>query len=307
MGSPIAVVPVLDSVRELGWDLVGVYTASDQQAGRGRHVEPTPVKRYALEQGFPVFQPASLRDEQTFDELRSLAPDLIVLAAYGELLPPEVLDLPRWGCLNVHPSLLPRHRGASPVAAAILAGDEMTGVTLMIMDRGLDTGPLLGQREQRLWPTNRSGQLTEQLFVLGAELLKEVLPEYVAGRITPAPQAKEGVSISRKMKKEQGELDWFKAAVQLEREVRAHDPWPGSATRWNGKRLQVLEAHAMTADTLALPGTVVQIGMDPPLVGVATLNGLLVLHQVKQEGRKTVAATEFIRGNQEFLDARLPS
>ena len=286
-----------------GWEIVAAYSAPDRPAGRGRLLQPSPVKAHAETLGIPVLTPPRLKPPEEVERFRALKADLVVLAAYGLLLPAPYLFEPRHRAVNVHPSLLPRHRGASPVAGAILAGDEVTGTSIMVMDEGMDTGAVLAQREVVLDGTERTPVLTDELFALGAEMLRELLPAYVRGEAVPHPQREEGVTVVRRFKKEDGALDWTKPAVQLERQVRAFDPWPGSATVWDGKRLEVLEAIAV-AGTGASPGTVVQI---ESAVGVATGDGTLVLMRVKPEGRGEMDATAFSRGREGFVGARLPS
>jgi methionyl-tRNA formyltransferase len=307
MGSQAPAIPVLVAVRELGWDVVGVYTTPDQPAGRGRRWEPTPVKRYAQEQGLRLCEPSSLRGEAAAALLRGFAPDLVVLAAYGKLLPQAILEMPPWLCVNVHPSLLPRHRGASPVAATILAGDTSAGATLFVMNRGLDTGPILAQRHAPVYPDDRTPELTERLFVLGAELLRDVLPEYVQGRVSPVPQMEEEATVTQRLSKGDGELEWAKSAEELQREVRAYFPWPGSTTRWDGKRLQVLRADVELDASQADPGTVVQLSTKPTVVGVVTAHDTLVLKEVRLEGRPAMEMADFLRGHPEFVGVRLPS
>jgi methionyl-tRNA formyltransferase len=310
MGSPSPVLRIMRVVQELGYELVAVYTTPDQPSGRGRKLEPTPVKRYAASQGLLVYEPATLRSEAALDQFRFLSPDLVVLAAYGKLLPRRVLETPRWGCVNIHPSLLPRHRGASPVAFTILEGDAISGVTLIRMDEGLDTGPVIAKREIPVLSTDRTPELTERLFGLGAELLREALPEYLAGTLVPRAQPAEGVTVTRRLAKEDGELDWRKTAARLDREVRAYFPWPGSATLWQGRRLQVVEAGvASWSGRLGqpLPGAVIMLSDRPREVGVATADGVLALRQVKLEGRPAMKATEFLQGYPGFLDSMLPS
>ena len=311
MGSSEAAVPVLRALQELGWVLAAVYTAPDRSAGRQLHVRATAIKRYALAEGIPVLQPASWRRPEVARELERLQPDIVLVAAYGLLLPELALTIPRWGCLNVHPSLLPRNRGASPVVAAILGGDRVTGVTLFRMDAGLDTGPILAQRQVPLSPSARAGLLTEELFAIGAGLIKEALPEYLAGELTLRTQPKDGVTVTRRLEKVDGSLDWTKSASQLEREIRAYDPWPGSSTTWLGRRLQVLEASVLPfeppEDARGRPGTVVRVEAQPPAIGVETGAGILVLHRVRLEGRRDMSTAEMVRGHGGFLDARLPS
>ncbi len=307
MGSPADVIPVLEALLRLEWPVAAVYTPPDRRVGRGLRWAAPPVKEYAQRMGLPVCQPATLRTEEAVGELEAYAPDLVLVAAYGKLLPPPVLSVPRWGCLNVHPSLLPRHRGASPVAAAILEGDAVTGVSLMAVDEGLDTGPVLARREEPVRADDSTPSLLERLFRLGAKLVEETLPRYVAGELTASPQPEDGATVSWRVKKEDGELDWSRPALRLERQVRAYLPWPGSATRWEGSRLEVLEAQVVVGSRREAPGTVVGLPSATAPAGVVTNEGVLVLRRVKLEGRPALGMPEFLRGHSGFLDARLPS
>ena len=309
MGSPAPAVSVLRAVQDLGWEVVAVYTTPDRPSGRGRRMESTPVKQYAVAHQLPVYQPQGFRAAREQECFRALAPGLVVLAAYGKLLSPPVLETPRWGCLNVHPSLLPRHRGATPVASAILEGDAVAGATLFLMDEGLDTGPIIAARETKVLPKDTTPALTGRLFELGAELLTETLPRYVAGEVQPVPQPAYGATSTGRLTKDAGEIAWQKPAVRLEREVRAYLPWPGSVTWWLGKRLQVLEASAEAwsgESPLPSPGTVVGLADRPQRVGVVTGDGVLVLEQVKLEGRPAMATQQFLQGHPDFLGSELP-
>ena len=305
MGTPEIAVPVLGAVLGLddGWPVVGVYTAPDRRSGRGREMRRAPVKAFAEARGLPVFSPARLTTPEEGATFEARSADLVVLAAYGLLLPKPFLEAPRFGAVNVHPSLLPRHRGAAPVAAAILAGDTTTGVSVIVMDAGLDTGPILGQTALDLDGAERTPALTERLFELGAELLTGLLPPYVAGELAAEPQPRIGATVVKRLSKADGDLDWKKPAVQLERQVRAYDPWPGSATTWGGKRLEVLDAGVAEAGGAALGAVVLADGA----VGVGTSDGLLVLRSVKLEGRSAATADEFVRGHRDFVGATLPS
>ena len=308
MGSPAPVLPVLQVLSGLDGDVVGVYTTPDQATGRGRRLEPTPVKRHALAQGLRVYEPPTLRTGEALDQFKALAPDLVVLAAYGKILPVEFLEGPRWGCVNVHPSLLPRHRGATPVGAAILAGDTTTGTTLFLMDEGVDTGPVLAMREEPVYPGDRTPELTERLFSLGADLVRDTLPGYLARHLLPVPQEWQGVTVSRRLSKEDGELDWTKPAVDLEREVRAYFPWPGSATRWRGKQMQVLEASVeQKHQERQEPGTMIELSARLPSIGVVTSDGVLVLGKVRLEGKRAMAGADLLRGSPGLVGERLPS
>ncbi|MEK7778308.1 MAG: methionyl-tRNA formyltransferase, partial [Chloroflexota bacterium] len=253
MGTPDFALPVLESLLSGGCQVVGVYTRPDQPAGRGRQPAPPPVKTYALGRGLPVFQPRSLRREEAVLELASLQPDVIVVAAYGRILPPEALAVPPLGVLNIHPSLLPKYRGPSPVITALLDGESVTGVTVMLMDEGMDTGKILAQRQAAILPHETAGELTDRLFRQGAELLLEVLPKWAAGELKPVPQEEAMATITRLYTKEDGDMDWSLPAAVLERRLRAFHPWPSCYTRWEGKLLRILDGAAADGGVTATP------------------------------------------------------
>lgn len=309
MGSPEFARPALRRLVEAGHHIVAVYTQPDRPAGRGRHLSAPPVKGVALELGLTVYQPPSLRPPEEVARLRELAPEAIVVAAYGLLLRPEVLAIPPHGCLNLHPSLLPKYRGPAPVAAAILAGEEKTGVTLMLLDPGMDSGPILAQVKVAIAPEDTTGSLAEKLAQMGAELLLEKLPLWVEGKLTPQPQDEATATFSHRLTKEEGELDLRLSARELWLRVRAFQPWPGAFTRFQGRRLEVLEAAPLPSVADAEPGQVVA---GPPLAdeapwGVACGEGVLGLRRVQLEGRRPIAAAEFFRGQHHLLGQRLPS
>jgi len=305
MGTPDFAIPALDSLALGEYEVVAVYTQPDRPAGRGRGLIPPPVKRAAAKYGLTVRQPLSLRQPEERESLADLSPEMIVLAAFGLLLPQAILDIPRFGCLNVHPSLLPKHRGASPVAAAILAGDEVTGVSIMLMDKGMDTGPVLAQQEAPVLPQDTTGSLTVRLAQIGAQLLMATLPLWLAGDITPQPQDNEKASYSQRISKESGSIDWHRPAVELWHRVRAFQPWPGCFTAWQGKILEVIEAIPLAGE--GEPGRVVAIeGGKPASVGVHTGEGVLGLLQLQLEGKRVMAAEEFVRGQRGFVGALLP-
>lgn len=310
MGTPEFCVPVLTAVERLGWEVVAVYTAHAQPSGRGRRMETTPVYQYAAAHDYPVLTPESVRAEAEVARLGAMGPDVVVLAAYGKILPSAWLSTPRRGCLNVHPSLLPRHRGAAPVAATILAGDQHTGATLFAMDQGVDSGPVVAQERVELRGDERAGELTARLFALGAELLVRHGQAYVDLRLLPRPQPAEGATVSRRLTKEMGTLEWSEPAVQLERQVRAYDPWPGAATLFEGKRLAVVEAGVAPGDGGGAPaGTVVVLEGGGVGVTAGRSGGgadVLVLRRVQLEGRPVMTAAEFVRGRPRFVGARLP-
>ena len=304
MGTPAFAVPVLSALVDAGHDVVAVYTQPDRPLGRGRRTRPTPVKAYAVERGLNVFQPASLRkDEDARRRLADLAPDVIAVAAYGLILPAAALEGPRFGCLNVHPSLLPKYRGPSPVASAILAGDEVTGVTVMEVTERVDSGPVVARRRLRIRPDETTGEMTGRLFHLGGCLMVAVLRQWASGEIEAAPQDESQATMTRLLTREDGEIDWTAPAEHVARQVRAYDPWPGSFTRWDGRRLKVLEASATGAEHGESAGTVVS-GSDGSL-GVATGDGMLCLGRLQMEGRRAVDAAAFARGQPGFVGSRL--
>jgi len=284
-----------------GLDIVAVVTRPDKPAGRGRAVAVSPVKRYALDHGLPVWQPGSLRRAENQEQIRQLAPDVIVVAAFGQILPAEVLALPPRGCLNIHASLLPRHRGAAPISAAILAGDAETGVSIMLMDAGIDTGPVLSQRALPIAPDDTTGTLTAKLARLGAELLIETLPRWLAGDLEPQPQDEARVTYAPALVKEQGHIDWSQPAAIIARQVRAYQPWPGAATTWQGRLLKIIRAQPLPPDanqqTERMPGRVV-VASSPSgrALIVSCGTDALRLEVVQLEGRRAMSADEFLRG-----------
>ena len=301
MGTPDFAVPMLEVLTAAHFvDVVGVVAQPDRPAGRGRRLVPPPVKRVALERGLPLFQPQSLRTPDAVAQLAAWQPDVIVVAAFGQILQQDVLDLPPHGCLNIHASLLPRWRG-NPIAATILAGDEITGVTIMQMDAGLDTGPILAQREEPIRPDDTRPTLEERLAQLGAELLMETLPPYLAGDLLPWPQPGEGATYARRLRKEDGLLDWSRPAVELDRQVRALNPWPGAFTTWRGKQLKVLRAVPLPGwRGDGPPGTVVACD-DGATIAVITGEGALRLEEVQLAGKRSMDIAAFLCGQRECV------
>ncbi len=302
MGTPEFAVPSLGALLRAGYDVVAVYTREDQPAGRGQRLEASPVKRYALAQGLPLKQPGSLRAPDEQSELSELAPDLLIVAAYGLILPQAVLDIPPMGCINVHGSLLPRHRGASPAAAAILAGDREAGVSIMLMDAGVDTGPVLGMRYIPVSSEDTTGSLTTKLADLGAELLVRTLPPWLRGAIVPQAQPEEGATFAPRIAKEDGRIDWTESAEAIARKVRAYQPWPSAFTTWNGQSLKVFKAHA-AMESAGAPGAIIAGGRRA--AGVATGDGILWLEEVQIAGKKVMPIGAFLAGAQGFVGSTL--
>ena len=290
MGSPDFSLPSLRSLAQT-YQVIGVVTQPDRASGRGRELKAPPVKLLAQELNIPVIQPQNLREPEAKQQLQAWSPDLIVVAAFGQILKKDVLDMPRYGCINIHASLLPRWRGAAPINAAVLAGDEETGVTIMKMDVGLDTGPMLGMKSIRIKPNDTAGSLFEALSTLGADLLIETLPAYMDGKLIPQPQPEEGVTYAPMLKKENGLLDFNQPAVDLERRVRAMNPWPGAWFEWNGAMLKVHKAHVGQGKAGAGKRLVEQ---DQPAVGAG--GGVLILDEVQPPGKKPMSGKSFLAG-----------
>ena len=290
MGSPDFSLSTLRALAD-AYDVVGVVTQPDRASGRGRELRPPPVKLLARELNIPVIQPEKLRQPEAMEQLRAWNPDLIVVAAFGQILKKDVLYLPRFGCINVHASLVPRWRGAAPINAAILHGDEETGVTIMKMDVGLDTGPILTQRSIRLTQEDTAGSVFEKLSHLGADLLIETLPDYLSGKIQPVPQPEEGMTYAPMLKKEEGQLDFTNPVDELERRVRAFNPWPGAFMDFDGAFLKIHRAHVAEAEAEAGQRLIYR---DQPAVGARS--GLLVLDEVQPAGKKSMSGKSFLAG-----------
>jgi methionyl-tRNA formyltransferase len=305
LGSGAFAVPVLAALAaQRGVDLTGVVTAPARPVGRRQELKPTPVAAWATDNDVAVLAPTRLRDAASVDSLREHRPELLVLADYGQIVPQEVLDLPRHGALNLHPSLLPRHRGAAPIQAALLAGDEETGVTLMLMDAGLDSGPIIAQARQRLTGEETAPALEEMLAGRAAELLAESLPGWLAGSIQARPQPAEGVTMTRPLRREDGRLDPQLSVVEVERRVRALQPWPGTFLETPAGRLAVKAVRAAPppAGQGALPGALVPL--DNGRLGLRASDGVLELVEVQPAGGRPMSGAELLRGRPGLLTVR---
>ena len=303
MGTPEFAVPALAALHESGgannWQVVGVVTQPDRPAGRGKRLEMSPVKEYALAHGLPILQPGRLRREpDAIAALSALTPDVMVVAAYGQILPKSVLAIPRFGCLNLHASLLPAWRGASPITAALLVGQTETGVTLMLMDAGMDTGPMLTQARMAIAADDTTASLGERLAAQGASLLVEALPRWLAGEIAPVDQAElpGEVSLCSLVKKEDGAIDWQQPAAHIERMVRAYTPWPSAFTTWKGQNFKIGQARVVAGNAAA--GVVVSTGNG---VAVGTGDGLLELLTVQPAGKRAMDVRSFLNGAPDFV------
>lgn len=303
MGSPQFAVPTLEALAR-DHQVLAVFTQPDKPAGRGQQLTAVPVKRWAVEHNLPVYQPKSFRKEPpAIETLRELKPEVIVVAAYGLILPQAVLDVPTFGCLNVHGSILPRHRGAAPITSAILAGDEETGITIMKMDAGLDTGPMLSVAREPIRPDDTTATLSERLSLIGAQLMANTLPRYLHGEIVLRPQPDDDATYSPKIDKANAQIDWRKSAIEIERMVRAYTPWPGTQTIWNGGLLKILQTQVIEGKQDGEIGEVVKL--SDGTIGVVTGEGVLVLKEIQMAGRKAMKAEDFVRGQPKFVGAVL--
>jgi len=309
MGTPEFAVPCLGRLILNHYQVVAVYTQCDKPAGRGRSLVSPPLKRAALTWKLPVVQPVSLKEAEAVAQLAGFHPDVIVVAAFAQILPQSVLDIPSYGCINIHPSLLPRFRGASPVAAAILAGDDFTGVSIMLMDKGLDTGPILARAQIPISPQDTTGSLTAKLSQIAAWLLQEVLVHWTKGELSPQPQNEAEATYCSSIAKAEGEIDWHLSAINIWRRVRAFHPWPGCNTRWRGRQLKIIEAVPLPEETRLEAGRVVALtpAKEGAVFGIYTGDGILGVLRVQGEGKQAMSAAEFLRGQKQFIGATLPS
>ena len=300
-GSPDFAVPTLQALIESPYRPIAVVTQPDARAGRGRSLRPPPVKELAASHGIPALQPERLRDRAAIARIASLRPDLQIVAAYGQIIPVEILDLPQHGTLNVHASLLPRWRGAAPISAAILHGDAETGVTIMLVDETEDTGDILRQRATAIGEDEQAGRLSERLSEMGAELLLETIPDWLGGTIGAIPQDPARATRARRVSKRQGRIDWTASAEQIARHVRAYTPWPAASTQLDGTQIRVLQASARAGEPDDLPGTIVVVG---EVIRVATGAGLLEIERLQRAGKRELSAEEFARGTRDLVGRR---
>ena len=305
MGSGRFAVPSLEALVRSGYQVVGVVSQPPRPVGRSRVPTPPPAMAAAMQMGLAVQTPVRLRDPGAVAAVASFRPELIVVAAYGQILPRAILDLPPHGCVNIHGSLLPRWRGASPIQAAILAGDEYTGVTLMRMDTGLDTGPILARRPTPIQDDDTAQTLEDRLSRMGADLLLEELPRYLGGSLHPVPQEESLATYAPMIRKEDGLVDWKRPAVAIWRACRAYQPWPGIYSYWRGRLLKILSCSPEGAmGALEPPGMVVSLDGGRG-AGVATGSGILRLMEVAVEGGKALPIRDFLIGHRDFVGSRL--
>jgi len=317
MGTPQFAVPALEAliahatpgdILPEGYEIVTVITRPDKPAGRGREIVFSPVKQSALQHQLPVWQPGSFKKPENSAELAGYKADLYIVAAFGQILPQSVLDQPRYGTLNIHASLLPKYRGADPIAETILQGDKETGISIMLLDAGVDTGPVLLQRSLVIADGDTTSSLTVRLAEIGAQALLEALPLWVGGTLVPEPQNEEKASHTRMLRKEDGLIDWSRPASVIARQVRAYSPWPSAYTYWGGKLCKVLkvQVQAVTSEKEIAPGMVgVRELAGHQVLGVATGSGVLILQQLQLEGKKAMSAEEFLHGYAQIVGQKL--
>jgi len=291
-GTPPFALPALRALLDSEHRIVGVLTQPDRPAGRGRDLRASPIKLLAVERGVPVAQPSTLKTPAGMSALAEWAPDLLVVVAYGLILPAAVLSLPRYGCLNIHGSLLPRWRGAAPIQRALLAGDAETGITIMQLDEGLDTGPMLLERRRSIGPDDTAGDLHDALAPLGAAALLEAIAGLAAGTLTGRAQPAVGATYAAKLEKSEALIDWNRDAVQIDRQIRAFNPWPVAETRVGGESLRILRSRLLESDGgAAAPGTLLGIGEDG--LRIACGQGVVALRELQRAGKRPVAARDF--------------
>lgn len=306
MGTPdFAVFPLKHLVNNY-FKVVAVYSQVDKPSGRGRSLKIPPLKKAARDLLVPVIQPDGFKQMDILQQLSQFNPDVIVVAAYGKLLPKTVINMPRYGCINIHPSLLPKYRGSSPVQAAILAGDEYTGISIMLMDEGLDTGPILAQAQIPISVNDNFSSLMNKLSVIAGFSLQDVLIHWARGEIIPRVQNEALVSYSPSISKEVGRIDWSLPAVDIWRHIRAYCSWPGSYTTWQGKQLKILEAIPMSRKEGDQIGQTTMLSHDNNAAfGVITGDGVLGIIKVQLEGKRILSAGDFLRGQHYFLGSIL--
>ncbi|MFH1623692.1 MAG: methionyl-tRNA formyltransferase [Pseudomonadota bacterium] len=296
MGTPGFAIPALDLLIAGSENVVAIVTRPDRPKGRGRKLNPSPVKELAERKGIAVFQPEKANDDSFISQLRALIPDAIVVVAFGHILPKDILNIPRFGCINVHASLLPRYRGAAPINWALINGQNVTGVTTMLMDEGLDTGDILLQQEVEIEEGDTAESLHDKLASIGAELLLETLQRLKEGTMTPVPQDHAKATLAPMLKKGDGLIDWGKEARQISNLIRALTPWPGSFTHLQGKILKILKGTALEEDPKeTAPGTIA--GLDREGIRVSTGHGFLLITEVQLQGHKKMGVADFLRGH----------
>jgi methionyl-tRNA formyltransferase len=294
-GTPAFAVPSLEKLLQGPDEVIAVVTQPDRERGRGQKKSPSPVKGLALKHGITLYQPERIKEASFFADIESLAPDLIVVVAFGQILPKALLEIPKVGPINVHGSLLPEYRGAAPIAWAILKGEKKTGITTMLMDEGMDTGDILMQAEIPIEKEDTGETLQEKLSLLGGRLLMETIEKMKVGSLTPVPQDHLKATYAPPLRKEDGWIDWKKPAEEIDRQIRAFNPWPGAFTRWEKGLLKVLKGEVRQGTSPAEAGSILWIGSD--FIEVGTGEGSLLMREIQPEGKRRMSVRDFLSGH----------
>lgn len=294
-GTPTFALPSLESILQGQDEVVAVVTQPDREKGRGRKKSFPPVKELALKKGLPLYQPERVREDLFLEKMKRLHPDLFVVVAFGQILPKPLLDVPRFGAINVHASLLPRYRGAAPIAWALLRGEKKTGITTILMDEGMDTGDILMQAEIRIEKEETGETLQKKLSVLGGELLMETIEKMKSGQLSPMPQDPSKATYAPPLKKEDGKIDWKRPAEEIDRQIRAFNPWPGAFTGWEKGLLKIYQAEVREKTQKGEAGSIVWVGAD--FIEVATGEGTLLIREVQPEGKRRMTVRDFLSGH----------
>jgi methionyl-tRNA formyltransferase len=294
MGTPDFAVPILKTLVEEQYHVVGVVTQPDRPKGRRRRLSSPPVKEAAVEFGLPVLQPDRLRDPDAVQQILNLQPDLVVTAAYGQLLPEAILQQPKYGCINVHASLLPKYRGGAPIHWAIINGEEKTGISIMYMVKEMDAGDILSQQAIPITQQDHVGSLHDRLSQLGATMIKDLLPSLIKGEVTPVPQDHSQATYAYNIRPEDEWIDWSRTAEQIDCHIRGLHPWPVASTTWNQKRVKIWWAKPLSERSTERPGTILKMEKDG--ITVATGDGVIQITELQLEGKKRMSVADFLGG-----------
>lgn len=295
MGTPDFALPCLKTLINSKHKIIGVFTQPDRPSGRGQKIRMSPVKEKALKYKIPVFQPKTLREAGTIEAIRDLRPDLIVVVAYGQVLPKAILGIPKHGCINVHASLLPKYRGAGPINWAIMNGEKKTGITTMLMDEGLDTGDILLKEEIEIGKDETAGQLHNRLMELGARVLAKTMDLLEKDGIRPVPQNHKEASYAPMLTKELGKIDWTRPAEEIKNLIRGTNPWPSSYTSYNGQDMKIWKASIVEGEDGSKPGTILRVGRDN--IRVATGKNILSIEEIQFSGKRRMSVEQYLIGN----------
>ena len=303
MGSPEYTLPILKDLLTSNHSVQAVFTEADKLIKRNKIVLENPIKQYCIKLNIPVFQFTKENNKKIFEEVSKTKPDAIIIASYGVILPKKVLEIPPLGCINIHPSMLPKYRGPSPIPSTILNGDYNSGVTLMKLDTGMDTGPIIAQEKFLIDPSHNASDLTEKLFSLGGKLLTKILPDFASGNIQVTPQDDKKATATLKIKKTDGLIKWSNTSEYIKNQIKAFTPWPGTYTFWQGNRIIIHDGneYQKNVNLKSTPGTIVQLSNQS--IGVVTSTNFLELKKIQLEGKKVLSVEEFLMGYPNLIDS----